>query len=72
MSPRQEFWVKALAVALFAFSANSTASLVLSTLVSFGPAVWMRSTFFAGCAAAAAAKASKQTAIKERMALSSP
>ena len=46
--------------AAFALFANVTASIVLSTLVSFGPAVWMRSTFF--CAAAGAAAATSRTA----------
>src|SRR2546430_6813949 len=41
-----------------------------STLFPYTTLFRSRSTFFAGCAAAPAAKASKQTAIKERMALS--
>src|SRR5262245_1488546 len=43
--------VGAAALALFA---NVTASIVLSTLVSFGPAVWMRRTFFWGADGAGA------------------
>jgi hypothetical protein len=34
------------------YSANWTDSIVLSTFTSFGPAVWMRTTFFGACAAA--------------------
>jgi hypothetical protein len=45
--------------AAFALLANVTASIVLSTFVSLGPAVWMRSTFF--CAAAGAAAATSRT-----------
>jgi len=51
--------------AALARSWNSTASLVLSTLVSFGPAVWMRSNLLV-CAVALAANPNIRIRIKRR------